>query len=383
MKKVIEASMAVAIAAKLAKPGVIPLYPITPQTHIVERLADFVNNGELNSEIIHCESEHSAMSAAIGSEAAGTRTFTATASQGMALMHEVVFIAAGMRLPIVMAVANRTLSAPINIWNDHQDSISERDSGWLQLFVESAQECLDTTLQAFRIGEDRNVQLPVMVCLDGFTLSHVHEPVEIPEQKEADRFLPAYAPETILDPAKPVSFGPIGAPDVFMHFKQEQQKAIENSLSVIIKANKEFKARFGRSYGNGLVEPYKLADADYAFVAMGSICGTARVAIDNLRKHGKKIGLLKIRSFRPFPRDDIIKALSGKKGVAVFDRDISLGMEGALLTEIKATLCVEKKMPAVKGFIVGLGGRDVTEKHFIAALNALTAKTGNETEWLF
>ncbi|MCX6710412.1 MAG: pyruvate ferredoxin oxidoreductase, partial [Candidatus Woesearchaeota archaeon] len=252
MKKVIEASDAVATAVKMCRPSVIPVYPITPQTHIVERLSKYVNNGELDSEMIDAESEHSAISAAMGASACGTRVFTATASQGLALMHEILFIVSGMRLPVVMAVANRTLSAPINIWNDQQDSISARDSGWIQLYVESAQEAFDTTIMAYKIAENRKVLTPVMVCLDGFTLSHVFEPVDIPEQRKVDSFLPKYSPLYSLDVKKPMSFGPIGFPNTFMGFKKMQQDAINNSASVIKSANDEFEKEFSRSYGDGL-----------------------------------------------------------------------------------------------------------------------------------
>ena len=224
MRKLIETSDAVAQAAMLCRPLVIPMYPITPQTHIVEKLASLISDGNLDAEMIHTESEHSAMSAAIGASAAGVRVFTATASQGLALMHEVLFIASGMRFPIVMAVANRSLSAPINIWNDQQDSIAERDSGWIQFYVETAQEAMDTTIMAYKIAENKDVLLPVMICIDGFTLSHVFEPVDIPEQKAIDRFLPKYEPGDKLDVKNPKSFGPIAFPDTFAGFRKMQDE---------------------------------------------------------------------------------------------------------------------------------------------------------------
>jgi len=238
----------------------------------VERLADYINDGDLDSEMIHSESEHSAISSALGAQATGVRTFTATASQGLALMHEILFVVSGMRLPVVMAVANRTLSAPINIWNDHQDSISARDSGWLQFYVESAQEALDTIIMAYKIAENKNVLLPVMVCLDGYTLSHVYEPVDIPSQKQVDIFLPKYKPiHAFLDPKKPITQGPIAFPDTFMELKKMQQDAMEFSLPIIEKVNREFKTTFKRSYGDGLIETYKIEDAKNAIIGMGSI----------------------------------------------------------------------------------------------------------------
>jgi len=378
MKKVIEASEAVAKAVALCKPAVIPMYPITPQTHIVERLADYINDGLLDSEMIHVESEHSAISAAIGVSSAGTRVFTATASQGLALMHEILYVVSGMRLPVVMAVANRALSAPINIWNDHQDSMGARDSGWIQLYVESSQEALDTIIMAYKIAENKKILLPVMVCLDGFTLSHVWEPADIPSQKDVDGFLPKFNPLYKLDPTKPVTMGPIGFPNSFMNFKEMQQNAIIDSLDVIKKTNSEFMAKFKRGYGNGLIETYKTKDASRAIVCSGTICGTSRVLVDMLREKGEKVGMIKIKSFRPFPVDELKKAVLGIKSLAVVDRSISLGNDGPLCTEVKSVLC--DKNIKVSGFIAGLGGRDVTLKH----LNIALSKAGKteKTEWL-
>jgi len=380
MKKVIEASTAVALGVKLCNPAVIPMYPITPQTHIVERLADYINDGLLKSEMIHVESEHSAISAALGAEAMGVRVFTATASQGLALMHEILFVVAGMRLPVVMAVANRALSAPINIWNDHQDSISERDTGWIQLYVESAQEALDTLIQAYKIAENRKVLLPVMVCLDGFTLSHVYEPVDIPEKKDVDKFLPKYNPLFKLDPEKPVTMGPIGFPNTYMEFRKATHEAMLNSIEIIKNANDDFKKSFNRAYGNGLIETYKINDAEYAVATMGTACGTTRVVVDELRKQGKKVGLIKIKSFRPFPKQEIISCCKNLKGIAVLDRNISLGNEGALYTELRSAFYNQEKKPIIKGFIAGLGGRDITPDHIRTAFKKI--ETSNNSEWL-
>jgi pyruvate/2-oxoacid:ferredoxin oxidoreductase alpha subunit len=700
MRGVDEASMAIAKAVKLAKPDVVPMYPITPQTHIVERIADFINDGELKAEMIHLESEHSAMAASIGASAAGSRVFTATCSQGLALMHEMLHIASGMRMPIVMAVANRALSAPINIWCfskdakvlmkdlsykpineikigdevlgkdkkgnlkftrvmrtfrrtadklvklkmkgfelvctpehrfyhhpthshwvkaenlknkelhwfgygfdenkefkrgwlagmsdgdgcffrdkenrfsfklkvkdaelvntfikwseefgfavretdcnkkrgfftailtrnketerlqkflekskdndfyrgylagiydaegsgpfkvkqaviynsnkslvefiskilrelkisfkvysdnrrgryytrdnyhikinnvpeffvkcrpvlerkrenilrmtiksvksrleildvvkinektevynletetnnyivngllahncDHQDSISQRDTGWIQLYVESTQEAFDTTLQAFKIAENKNVALPVMVCLDGFQLSHVYEPADILSQEEVDSFLPKFEPEYRLDPNNAATFGPIAYPNVYMEIKKEEQDAILNSLKTIKEVHSEFAKKFGRKYGNGLLECYKCNDAKQIVVAMGTVAGTARVVIDKLRKEGRKVGLVKLKCFRPFPEDEIIKALGKADEVAVLDRAVSYGLKlGPVCADIRNVLKCGK--PVIKSYIVGLGGRDVTEQKIEYALNNINKK---EVEWL-
>ncbi|MBW2995536.1 pyruvate ferredoxin oxidoreductase [Candidatus Woesearchaeota archaeon] len=374
MKKVIEASMAVAIAAKLCKPDVVAVYPITPQTHIPERIADFVYDGEADIEMIDVESEHSALSACVGAQAAGSRTFTATASQGLALMHEVLFVASGLRLPIVMAVTNRTLSAPINIWNDHQDSISARDSGWMQFYVESAQEALDTVIIAYKIAEDHKVLLPAMICLDGFTLSHVYEPVDIPEASKVTKFISKYKPIYKLDTKKPMTFGPIGFPNSFMHFKDQQHEAMKNALNIIKKTNNDFKKQFGRSYGNGLIEEYKMQDAEYAVICMGTIAGTSRVVVDGLRKQGKKVGLIKIKTFRPFPEEELIRATKNLKAIAVIDKNISLGQQGAIYTDLKSTL-YNKNKALIHSFIAGLGGRDIKKNHILASiLKSIKAK---------
>jgi pyruvate ferredoxin oxidoreductase alpha subunit len=379
-KRVIEASKAVAIAARLCKPKVIAVYPITPQTHIPEAIANFVYDGEMDTELIDVESEHSALSACIGASAVGARTFTATAAQGLALMHEVLFATSGMRLPVVMAIANRALSAPINIWNDHQDSISARDSGWIQFYVESAQEALDTTIMAYKVAENKDIMTPAMVCLDGFTLTHVYEPADIPEQKQVDAFLPGYKPLFKLDPKKPVTMGPIGYPNSYMEFKLQQQKAMEKALQEIKKVQAEFFKKFGRTYGNGLIEAYKTKGADYAIVAMGTICSTTKDIIDELRKKGKKIGLIKIKTYRPFPEKEIIEAAKNLKAIAVLDRDISLGQEGAVYTDIKSAL--KNCKPIINSFIVGLGGRDVTPDTIMTAINKTIKSKNPLKKWL-
>ncbi len=374
-KKVLECSQAMAEAVRQCKPGVIAAYPITPQTHIVETLAEFVNDGKLNSEYINVESEHSALSACVGAQATGVRTFTATNSQGLALMSEILFIASGNRLPIVMAVTNRALSAPINIWNDHSDTIAQRDSGWIQLYCESSQEAYDTSIMAYKIAE--KCLIPVMICVDGFTLSHVWENVIISDDKEVDSFVQQYKPLYNLDINKPMTFGPISMPNSYMDFKKQQHEDMISSLSVIKDINSDFSKKFKRSYGDGLIETYKLEDAEYAFAAMGSVCGTIRYVIDDLRNKGKKIGMIKIKSFRPFPNAEIEKACKKLKGLAVIDKDISFGNAGALFTEIKASL--KNNEIKISNFIAGLGGRDITPEMLMKTLNDIGKQ---EIEWL-
>lgn len=368
MRKVESAAAAIAEAVKLCDVKVMPMYPITPSTLIPERLSEFVNNGEMDAEMIHVESEHSAASAMIGSILCGARSFTATASQGLALMFEILPIISGLRLPAVMAVANRSLSAPLNIWNDHSDSVSARDQGWIQLYAESAQEALDTTIQAYKIAESGNVLLPVMVCIDGFTLSHVYENIDVPERGEVDKFLPAFAPEYALDPEKPLTFGPIVFPDSFMEFKKAQEEAMENSAKAIAKANNDFGKMFGRKYGNGLVETYRMDDAEHAILGIGTLCTTSRSVVDKLRANKIKAGMIRVRCLRPFPKEDLQKLAKKLKTIAVIDRHISLGFEGALATDVKSALSELKKKPFIACHIAGLGGRDITEKHLEFAL---------------
>jgi len=376
---VVEASKALALGAKLCRPKVVPMYPITPQTHIVESLADFINDGEMEAEMIHAESEHSVMAAMIGSTAAGVRTYTATSSQGLALMFELLPVMSGNRLPGVMSVANRALSAPISIWNDHSDSVSARDQGWIQLYCESTQEAIDTTIQLYKISEDHDVLLPAMVCIDGFTLSHVCERAIIPDQAKVDKFLPAYKPFVKLDPKKPVSIGPIAFPNSFMEFKFQQQEAFEKALPLIGKVHDEYAKEFGRSYGNGYIEEYKMEDAEHAIIGMGTLCGTARVAVDELRDKGEKVGLIKLRSYRPFPVEEIKRATKNLKGLSVIDRHFSLGFEAPLFTEIKSALYDSDI--EVNSFIAGLGGRDITVDRLQKAL--LSTKNKEDGAWLF
>ncbi|HLB70692.1 MAG: pyruvate synthase subunit PorA [Candidatus Methanoperedens sp.] len=356
---VVEGSFAVAHAVKVSRPHVISAYPITPQTHIVEDLAQFAADGEMNCEYMNVESEFSAISALIGASAAGARTYSSTTSQGLALMHEALFNASGMRLPIIMTVVNRALSAPINIWNDQQDSISQRDTGWIQLYAEDVQESADTIPQLYKIAEDPDILLPAMTCMDGFILSHVYEPVILLEQSLTDEFLPRYSPEIVLDPKNPMSFGAFADPSTYTEFRYKQEKAMAVALNRIEEVANEFNDVYGRYYG-GLIDGYLLDDAEIVIMAMGSVIGTIKDAIDELRSEGESIGLLKVRSFRPFPADAIKKAIKNAKVVITLDKNISIGKnEGALCTEVKACLYNTDFRVPVIGFMIGFGGRDI------------------------
>ena len=357
---VVEGSYAVAHSVKVCRPNVISAYPITPQTHIVEDLSQFMADGKIpNCEYINVESEFSALSALVGASAAGARTYSSTSSQGLELMHEVLFNASGMRLPIVMTVVNRAVSAPISIWNDHQDSISQRDTGWIQLYAENIQEMSDMTAQSFKIAEDKDVMLPAMVCMDGFILSHVFEPVILLEQELTDEFLPTYDPEHVLDTRNPLSFGTFADPSAYTEFRYLQQKGMDVALGKIEKAAEDFKKIFGRYYG-GLIEPYMAEDAEILLMAMGSVVGTIKDVIDKARSQGIKVGLIKVRTFRPFPAEAIRSAVSDAAIVVTLDKNISVGLnEGALFTEVKSCLYNSDINVPVMGFMLGHGGRDI------------------------
>ncbi|MCX5807511.1 MAG: pyruvate ferredoxin oxidoreductase [Proteobacteria bacterium] len=368
MKKGIEVSIAASIAAKLARVEVIAAYPITPQTHIVEHLSEIVANGELDAVYINVESEHSAMSACCGSSAAGARTFTSTSAQGLELMHEILFIASGMRLPIVMATVNRALSSPLSIWGDHSDVMAARDSGWIMLFCENGQEVVDMIIMAFRIAEDRGVLLPVMVNLDGFSLSHVIEPIELPSQMMVDKFLPPYNPLYTLHPNKPVTMGAYAMPELYTEAKYAQEMAIINSKEVIKKAMDEFGKQFARQYKP--VETYNTDNADFVFIALGSIGENIKTAIDELKEGGKNAGLVQLRLFRPFPSDELLSVLKDKKRIAVIERVMPAGAaNGPLYQEIASLMCVHNMNVQMDNYIVGLGGRDVLPESFTDIFN--------------
>jgi pyruvate ferredoxin oxidoreductase alpha subunit len=367
-----EGDEAVALAAKQADVDVVAAYPITPQTIIVEKFSEYVANGEVNTEYVCTESEHSAMAACLAASATGARTFTATASAGMALMHEMLFVTSGCRAPVVMAVANRALSAPLNIHGDHSDAMAERDSGWIQIYAENAQEVYDSMLQAFRTAEHLDVQLPAMVGLDGFTLSHTLENVLVLPDDVAKKFvgmrqLPnvvTHEGKTVpfkLDPANPLTIGPVALQNYYFEFKRQQEEAMRNATKVIQQVNDEYAELTGRRYGDGLLEQYKLEDADVVIVCIGSTAGTVKTVVEDLRAEGVKAGLLRIRTYRPFPAKEIAEALGKAKAVAIMDKSMSFGGNGgALFHETRHALYDARGHPFVVNYIFGLGGRDTS-----------------------
>ena len=359
MKTIIEGSQAIAEIVKRSKPAVISAYPITPQTHIVENLAQFKADGA-DYEYVRAESEFAAASIVAGASATGVRVYTATSSQGLLLMTEVLFNIAGMRLPVVMTCANRAVSAPINIWNDQQDSVTVRDSGWIMLYAVDNQEAVDLHVQAFKIAEQ--TKLPVMVNMDGFVLTHTFEPLDMPEQKLIDKYLPKYIPTKgeYLDIDNPKTLGYLAGPAHYQQIREKLHWDLVNSKKIIIKEAKKFSQIFGRQQDDGLLGNYKLKDAEIVFVAMGSVAGTIEEAIDELRKEKIKAGLLKIKCFRPFPDEEIRQALSSAKKIIVIDKSISLSTEGILATEIKRALYGNKIK--VQSVVTGLGGKDITKE---------------------
>ena len=370
----IEVSIAAAEAAALANVDVVAAYPITPQTHIVEHLADIVAEGALEAEYVPVESEHSAISACLGAAAAGGRTFTATASQGLALMHEILFAASSMRMPMVMAVANRAISAPINIWADHSDIMPQRDTGWGQVFAQNGQEVFDLILQAFKVSEDPRVQLPVMVNMDGFILSHMIEAVEILDQDEVNGFLPAMDPVRLLDPATPRSMGAFGAQNVYMEVKKAQDVALHHSGNVWDETWSDFNEKFGRQYRP--VDAFAIQDADIVFVTMGSISETARSAVVEMREEGVKVGLVNIRLWRPFPTAELRESLGAVRKIAVIDRMLSPGSQsGPLGLELRSAFSFESGQPEIYDFVVGLGGRRISRQTFRKITQSVTDST--------
>ncbi len=355
-RKALTGNDACAYALKQVNPDVAAVFPITPQTELMHAFASYVANGEVDTNLVAVESEHSAMSACVGAAAAGGRVVTATSANGLALMWEIVYIAASLRLPIVMPLINRALSGPINIHCDHSDAMGARDSGWIQLFCENAQEAYDSVIQAFRIGEHPDVMLPVMVCLDGFILSHTMEPVEIVPDEDVRSFVGEYKPVyPLLDTDNPVTYGPLDLTDYYFEHKRQQIEGMNHAPAVIKEVGEAFGSLTGRGYS--LVEPYLLDDAERVIVVMGSTAGTAKQAADNLREKGEKVGVLKIRAFRPFPFDEIRNLLEGKSAVAVLDRACSFGLGGPLYHEVRSAL-YGLSVP-MKNYIYGLGGRDI------------------------
>jgi pyruvate ferredoxin oxidoreductase alpha subunit len=355
MRKQIEGSAAVAQAVALARPEVICAYPISPQTHIVEALSAIVKSGDLQPcEFVNVESEFAAMSVAIGASAAGARAYTATASQGLLFMVEAVYNASGLGLPIVMTVANRAIGAPINIWNDHSDSMSQRDSGWIQLYAQDNQEALDLHIQAFKLAE--TVSLPVMVCMDGFILTHAVEEVEMPDQAMVDAFLPAFEPRQVLDPAEPVSIGAMVGPEAFMEVRYLAHRRQMEALEVIPAIAAEYGAVTGR-VRDGLISRYRLDDAEIVVVALGSVIGTLQDTVDALREQGVLVGVLGITSFRPFPLESVRDALAGARSVVVLEKALAVGIGGIVANNVRtavAGLAID-----VRTVIAGLGGRPI------------------------
>ena len=366
---------AIAIAVRLAKPHVIAAYPITPQTIVVERLSDYVEDGSLASEYLHVESEHSAMSAAMGASAVGARTFTATSSQGLLYMCECLHYASGARFPIVMMNANRATAAPWNIYGDQRDSLSQLDTGWIQIYAEDAQEALDATLQAYRLAEDPEIMLPVMINIDGFVLTHTYEVVHVPDQADVDRFIPYQDFANKMDLDNPHCTCITAGPDWNMEFRYQQQVATLRAAAKINEIDVEYGALFGRRYG-GLVEDYQCGDADVVLVTLGSVTGTARMVIDELRSQGQKVGLLKLRCLRPFPQSEVAAILRGAKAVGVLEKDISFGYEGTVFTNLKAALTGLESCPKTFNFIAGLGGRSIAKNDIREMVAKLQRQAG-------
>ncbi len=376
---VMTGSKSVATAVKLAKPEVIAAYPVTPQTEIVEDIATFIKNKELNAKFIKVDSEHSAMSALIGASSAGARTFTATASQGLMYMAEVVYWAAHARLPIVMAVATRALASPWSILNDHTDFLIQHNSGWIQIMCENNQEALDTTLQAFKIAEKREVMLPVMVGLDGFILTHTSMPVEVPEPDAVDSFLGKRIAPFALDPEKPLTFGNVVDDKYFMEMRYKMFESMQNSKKVIKEVGDDYAKLTGRSYA--LIDCYMCDDAEHMIVVMGAASGDAKAAASMLRKEGIKVGVLRLRVIRPFPKEEIIEALANKKTVSVVERDLSAGIGNIMAHEIKSALYDAGAKVFVKSYIAGLGGRDIRPEDFVSAVKS-TISGRHGDEWI-
>lgn len=385
MRLVMTGNYASAYGAKVSKAEVIAAYPITPQTSIVEKLAEFVSSGELKAKYIPVESEHSAMAACVAASTAGARTYTATSSHGLTLMHEVLMWASGARLPVVMTNVSRAMAPPWSVWADHMDSVAQRDTGWLQFFCESNQEVLDTIIMAYKVCESRNVMLPAMVIEDAFILSHTSEPVDVPEQELVDSFLPPYSPELKIEPGKPMGFGSLVRPDQYMEFRYKAMLAMKEAHDRFLRVEKEFKQVFGRDYG-GLLDTYRCDDAEVVLVAAGSVAATAKDVVDSLREKGQAVGLARMRAFRPFPHDEF-RALAGRvAGMGVLDRSYTFGPAGAFYTEVKASMYNLPKRPVMKNYIAGLGGRDITPKIIEKMFEDIQLTTkrggGDEVEWV-
>ena len=372
-----EVAMAVAEAVALCRLDVAAVYPITPNTHVAEHLSDIVADGKIDAEFITVESEHSALSAVIGASGTGARTFTATSSQGLMYMTEVLPIASAMRLPIVMSIANRAISGPLSIWNDHSDIMYQRDAGWISIFAENGQEIVDMAVQAFKIAEHRDVMLPININMDGFQLTHMVEPIEMLDQEEVDKFLPPFVPYASLHPDRPVSLGALAVPEIFTEVMKAKDEALMNSKKVILDVWKEWEKLFGRKYEP--IQEYKTKGAEVLLLTMGSMGETAELAIDELRRRGIAVGLLKMKLWRPFPREELRKAIKGAKTMIVCDRAVSFGAGGGpLAAEVRSALYYEPSRPAIINELIGLGGRDMTVEDFIAILMKAGKKDGKK-----
>jgi pyruvate/2-oxoacid:ferredoxin oxidoreductase alpha subunit len=388
-------NVAAALGVKLCRANVIAAYPITPQTPVTERLSEYVEAGEMKAEYIHVESEHSAMAVCIAASSTGARVFTATSSNGLLYMHEQVQWAAGARLPIVMCVVNRAVSAPWNVWNDQQDSISQRDTGWMQMYCADHQQIIDSVIKAYWLAE--KVSIPIMVCYDGYILSHTYMPFDVPDQEQVDAFLPPFRPDYALNPGEPANLNTVTLPDVrmdvhgelahgYMEIRYLLHEDLRKTLAVAAEAEKRFAEIFGRG-GDPYIEPYRCDDADYVAVGLGSLTYQLRVSVDTLRKEGIKVGVMGVRFYRPFPDAAIANSLKGKKGVIVFEKALSYGYEGALAADLKSALYEHLagtgSLPAVQNFIAGIGGRDIRTEDLTQNLRAATqSRVSKEPTWI-
>ena len=378
---VISGNYAQSYAAKLARVQVASAYPITPQTSIVEKLADFVASGELKADFIKVESEHSALQACISASALGARTYTATSSQGLLLMHELLHWAAGARTPIVMGVVNRAVAPPWSIWTDHADTMAQRDTGWIQFYGESNQEVLDTTLMAFRLAEHPEVRLPAMVTEDAFFLSHTVEPVDIPSQEQVDAFLPPRERSSTLEVGKAMRLGSFTGPDLYMEFRHKIARAMRRARDVFLEIEDDYARTTGRNHG-GLLPTYRTEDADSVLVTMGTATTTARGVVDAMRADGHKVGLAKLRTFRPFPVQELRDLAADVDRIGVLDRSFTFGAAGAAFTEVAGTLYASPHRPQLRDFVAGLGGRDITAETVREALLDLLTRDGPESAWV-
>lgn len=375
--KALDGNAAIAQGVMLSKVQLIAAYPITPQTPIVESLSNFIDKGIYNATYINVESEHSALSAVIGASTTGVRTFTASASHGLALMHEMTGVASGSRLPIVMGVVNRSLPAPNSLWCDHSDIMTERDQGWIQLFAKNPQEALDFVMIAYKTSEDERILLPTMVAIDGFYLSHLTEPVNIPSEEDANKYIQDFIPNNFtLDPSIPYAVNNLASPEIFTEIKYNQKLAMDKSEEVLHENFKKFDEIFNRKYST--IESYMIEDAEIILVCLGSMAGTAKHVVDIMRESGEKVGLLRIVSFRPFPKKVVAKLLNGKNNVAVIDRISSPGSFGPLYEEILASVNINVRQPNCYSFIAGLGGRDIWEKTIADVFNKTKELSNNK-----